>query len=813
MKKEKLFFMGKRAQLSIIAALLVAVILVASVIITYSVIRNSPIQESPYAMSAVDEVNFAIKQILGFTVGYYGSILQVTGNYSYAQNLAKSYLQSGFIYIANMHPDWGPSFSFESFNVKTYWYTGLSYSRGSVSVSYNLTGLGIYGIRYDPSCKLEVKIIDVSNNQVRMEIDQDKEASSLTLTKENFSFYSYVYSNSSWVLINPRQEPLVFINGTYVIDIPVPEVNPESFVVQVNDPRGIMVVASSFTRYTHLLSWNQTLYSSLQDDTIVVEFLQNGTMRWLGQNIQLTTSAVPIPPIPVKAFHVNQTINGVNREVPFQIEDWASEYKVPLGLSSNASIFSSRHMIVTLVNHNVEKITVWWDHDDTAVQTPYAYTNRYFTNDDVNNPSDAFLSNGRLSLRFYRTSSEYLYVDGFNSTSIQWDTVGSSPYLNDNTSNYIYDDDSNDVIGWFSFQDPTYSGILEVKIQFECRCSGNEYFDFQVSDGIRVYGYYSVSGLPQNYGWLERDLSSVLNTWEKIANAKIRIRYRYNSGTASPVYIRRVRLIVSYTTTAWGVKSTLGESTVYAEFMRINGKRPTYGSDPSYVIHHGVIRDIVQAEAEWSSGISGCPNVYSHIVITLPANSTYYTYSLRTIFVTSIQSRTITDLSPIQLRISCAQSAWGGGWGQTMAENGTTAGMPNVVVASNQTILLYNFTDTPTRWMHHWVEFIKNNKGGGIMFTDSSNRMLYTLDNIAGNKAGALKITDSRRDDGQCVTIEFNPVATYSVSFQYALELGWHGAVVSFDNTNPIYKEEAGNKTGLWIIVEYPPIITVSTEK
>ena len=74
---------------------------------------------------------------------------------------------------------------------------------------------------------------------------------------------------------------------------------------------------------------------NLQQSTFTLEILQNGTMRWLGQNMQLTTQTLPIPPVPVKAIHVNQTINGVNQEVPFQIEDWASNYQIPLGLTSN----------------------------------------------------------------------------------------------------------------------------------------------------------------------------------------------------------------------------------------------------------------------------------------------------------------------------------------------------------------------------------------------------------------------------------------------------------------------------------------------
>jgi hypothetical protein len=33
-----------------------------------------------------------------------------------------------------------------------------------------------------------------------------------------------------------------------------------------------------------------------------------------------------------------------------------------------------------------------------------------------------------------------------------------------------------------------------------------------------------------------------------------------------------------------------------------------------------------------------------------------------------------------------------------------------------------------------------------------------------------------------------------------------------FDGTKPIYKDESGQKTGLWITVEYPPIIAVTTD-
>jgi hypothetical protein len=117
-------------------------------------------------------------------------------------------------------------------------------------------------------------------------------------------------------------------------------------------------LSSSQHAYVDYVTVKKELSTSVQDATIVVELLQNGTMRWLGQNLQLTTQAKPIPPIPVKAIHVNQTISGSDHEVPFQIEDWASDYKIPLGLTSNASVFSGTTMLVFLVNAKVSKVTI-----------------------------------------------------------------------------------------------------------------------------------------------------------------------------------------------------------------------------------------------------------------------------------------------------------------------------------------------------------------------------------------------------------------------------------------------------------------------
>jgi hypothetical protein len=779
--------LNNKGQFSIIAALLVAVVLISTVIVTYSTIRNSTIQGQPQILSAIDETNFAIKQILGFTIGYYGSVLKVTGNSSYAKMLALNYLYSGLENIANMHPEWGTSFKVDETELHTYWFTTTSYSTGNLVVTYNLTGLGIYMITYQTSCKLSIQIIKTnSTTQACLNVTKDENEPLINLGKQNFKFYSYEYASSTWQLINPNTDPVAFANGTYLIDIPS-GVDPYAYVIQVEDSRGIIVSASSFSRYTCTLEWNSTLYAAtgatnttlinqesfegwpwppsgwsrsgawnrennqhydgmysadfdgswpgtsgylttfdlncygvnsiyvdfwyrdegceagefllryydgngwdnvadlgatalenqwlhyqqlitdsqyfksnfrirwyandIEDNehayvdyvtvtvtkqevpmTIVVELLQNGTMRWLGQNLNLTTQAKPIPPIPVKAIHVNQTIDSVEQEVPFQIEDWASDYKIPLGLTNNASVFSSRTMLVFLINSKVSKVTIWWNGSDTAEQTSLAYTNIYFSD---NIPT---LDNGIQTLRFS--------ASGFTLTS------------------------------------------------------------------------------------------------------------------------------------------TTGSTTSTARLMRINNEEDNTDPELAYVIINGVVRDIVLGEAEWAGGIGNCPNVYSHIVITLPANAAYYTYQLRLMFIESQQSRTITDLCPIRVTVSS---------GSPQTENGISGGYP---VVQSGTGTFYNSSSV---WQHHWSQIITGTRGAGIMFTDEANKMLYAFD-TGTTKTGALKVGTQ--------TIELLPVTMSSVSFIYAKDVTWYGAVVTFDGTTPIYEDESG----LWIIVEYPPTITITTE-
>ena len=659
-----------KGQFSIIASLLVSVILVTAVISTYTMVRHAPLQDSPKVLTAIGEMNADIKRILDFTVGYYGSILKVTGNSTYAQSLTTSYLSSGLVNIARSHPEWNPSFDLNSQNVSTCWFMPESYSMGNISVTYSLAALGIEGVKYETSSALQVTMLESDSGVARVNVTRDNTEPELGLSKENFWFYKYNYDDSTWDLVNPT-DIIISSNGVYNITLPS-GIDSDAYSVQVEDNRGLMVPAfyslrsleSGVPQYTYTFDWDAagmgSVYSALSDDTMVIEVLQNGTLRWLGQNLALTTLEKPIPPLPVKALHVNTTISGVNREVPFQVEDWGSDYKVPLGLSTNASVFNNRNAVVFLVDHTVEKATLWWDGRDIANQTSYAWNNIYFEDDDVSsNPNTGFLSNGILDLSI-------------------------------------------------NMADPAFE-----------------------------------------------------------------------------------------------VTSTMGDSTSTAEFFRINGKSPVYYSDPAYVIHHGIVRDIVQQEAEWNDydgtpGIPDCPNMYSQIVLTLPANATYYTYSLRTIFVDSqdvIEDRIIDDLSILQLTVTPA----GPETGECITEDGINAtGFP---IPSN----LEGAFDSTPEWEHHWNEFMRGTKGAGVMFTDSSNLELYAFDSIAGYEIGALFV--EKNPSNTTGYIEVNPVNLPSAQFDEPLDVTWHGAVITF-NGEPIYRSL--DDIGLWVMVEHPPSVTVN---
>lgn len=230
--------MNNKGQFSIIAALLVAVVLVAAVMTTYSAIRYSPVQGQPQILSAVDETNQALKQLLGFTVGYYGSVLKVTGNVTYAQQLASTYLNSGLTNAGSIKPEWGLSLNTTDLKLKANWFSNDSYSQGSMQVTYDLNGLGITGISYNASTRLEVQVSNASSpTQAQFKILTDNGEPLINLGTNNIKFYRYTYGNLTWDFSVPTSI-ISHGDGTYLVDLPS-GVSSNSYVVQVEDTRGL----------------------------------------------------------------------------------------------------------------------------------------------------------------------------------------------------------------------------------------------------------------------------------------------------------------------------------------------------------------------------------------------------------------------------------------------------------------------------------------------------------------------------------------------------------------------------------------------
>jgi len=60
--------------------------------------------------------------------------------------------------------------------------------------------------------------------------------------------------------------------------------------------------------------------------------------------------------------------------------------------------------------------------------------------------------------------------------------------------------------------------------------------------------------------------------------------------------------------------------------------------------------------------------------------------------------------------------------------------------------------------------------------------------------------------------IKLQPITT-STQVNEVINVAWYGAVATFDNTSmPIYKIENDTPIGLWILSEFPPTITITTE-
>ena len=673
----------RRGQFQVLAAFLVLIILGGAIISSYKKLGENAQVEPVKVSNTVNEVNTSIWKLLGFATGYYSSIIDVTGNYTYAQNKTKSYLQGGLQNIAEAHPDWGVSFNYGSKDLafQTNWFDSTSWTKGNWTITYSVPTLGLYGIKVNIVTAIEATIgfTDIVGGKYysHLNITSDNGQSTLVLTKDDFKFFKYDSANRKWTFVNLVSEPTLTSTGEYQIEIP-PGVDQKSYYIQVTDQRGIHASAAfvqglydpiknhyknQVPSYSYKINYRDlSLYNSLTDDRFTLELLQNGTIRWLGIRMPVNDGLnpygeKPIPPIPVKSLRVNASSDsGVHwSAIPFQVEYWGNNYEVPMGLANVNTIFDENCMIVFQVTHSNTNIRIWWVGRDTAVAIPQ--TSQF--NDD---PANSILRNGKITL---------------------------------------------------------------------------------------------LAALSDTYSPNER------------------------------------------------ISATFGTLTADAYFLRFNDPSDAKNSNQvmhsgiSYTIINGIVRDVIQQEPEWSGGISGLPDTLAHIIIMLPAKTTYYTYKLHVIFLPTTQTRTLSELSVIRLTNNKGTLSY-------KIENGYTTGTPNIITTQGY----YGTSDGGG--IHRWSEYISGSTGAGSglmvnMGQSQHKDSLYCFNNdTAPASRGYLR--------GQNGVIEWNPQKNGSTtdSFQTGRTIIWNGAVVLFDGTSsstPIYPNSG--KTGLWVMVDEMPTFTI----
>ena len=92
---------NRRGQFSIMAAFMVLAVVTSAMFVSFNRIQENQFTKPITLASDIKDVNTALHELLGFTAGYYGSIIKLTGNVTYAREKTNSYFESGLETIAH----------------------------------------------------------------------------------------------------------------------------------------------------------------------------------------------------------------------------------------------------------------------------------------------------------------------------------------------------------------------------------------------------------------------------------------------------------------------------------------------------------------------------------------------------------------------------------------------------------------------------------------------------------------------------------------------------------------------------------------
>ena len=206
-------------------------------------------------------------------------------------------------------------------------------------------------------------------------------------------------------------------------------------------------------------------------------------------------------------------------------------------------------------------------------------------------------------------------VNGFENGAVGWSRTGVSPYLHlKDDGNYTYTD-AGDTTGNFTFEDQsglaggTALNKAEVSVYAKQSTGGNDTIEVHVWDGA-TWTLADTIVPTETYTSYVYDVSSILDTWDKIDYAKIKFKHNIN-GTADTVYVDQAALLMnrfhSYYISAWAEDIDMDG---YVDIMDLCLIGINFGKtgDPGWidedVVKDGVIdiEDLVAVALKFSAG-------------------------------------------------------------------------------------------------------------------------------------------------------------------------------------------------------------------
>jgi len=149
---------------------------------------------------------------------------------------------------------------------------------------------------------------------------------------------------------------------------------------------------------------------------------------------------------------------------------------------------------------------------------------------------------------------EEVYTNAFDATYVTWTAHGNTPYLQNSDTDYIYQVSARLASykdGCWSFPASAGSGTINsVKLKFEVKRSnvtGDASIAVYVWDGSSWVNVDSIYPTSTSYAWFEFDVSTTLNTWDKINGAKVYVILGRYGAQSDTLYVRRLTRKVDYT--------------------------------------------------------------------------------------------------------------------------------------------------------------------------------------------------------------------------------------------------------------------------